>query len=305
MMFRRLLVPLDGSRLAESVLPAAAALAECFEATLILFHAVEQAAPATVHGERHLLTADDAATYLSEISARVTRQGVAVETNVHPVKEADVAHSIVEHITELNADLIVLCEHGRGGLRDVLVGNIAQQVVQRGQTPVLFVRPRMEHAPAFACRKILVPLDSTPIHEPALPVATEIARACHAALHLVTVVPTSSTLSAERAGTGMLLPTTMSAVLDLAERGAIEYLQKTTARLQADGLPATAVVVRGDTAQAILDIAARANADLIVLATHGRANLDAFWSGSVTPKVLSKSEAPVLLVRVMGEEVQR
>ncbi|MCL4393568.1 MAG: universal stress protein, partial [Chloroflexi bacterium] len=213
-MFTRILTPLDGSALAESVLPAAEALAACYHATLVLFHAIEQAPPATVHGERHLLSAEEAQSYLDALAARVARPGVSVETNVHPAKESDVAHSIIEHIAELDADLIALCAHGRGGLRDVLVGNIAQQVVQRGSTPVLFVRPRMESAPRFTCRKILVALDGTPIHEPALPVAADIARACGAALHLVTVVPTTTTLSVERAGAGMFLPATMTAVPD-------------------------------------------------------------------------------------------
>lgn len=304
-MFKRLLTPLDGSRLAEIVLPVAQSFAGCFNATIVLFHAIEQGAPTNVHGERHLSSDQEVRAYLADVATRLARPNLKIETNVHSVEQTNVARSIIEHITELNVDLIVLAAHGHGGLRDMLVGNIAQQVVSRGTTPVLFVRPRMENAPAFTCRKILVPLDSTPIHEPALLVATEIARACSASLHLVTVVPTTSKLSAEREGTGMLLPTTMTAVLDLAQRGAVEYLQNITERLLADGVPASAAVARGDTAPAILDVAGRSNADLIVLATHGRASLDAFWSGSVTPKVLSRSDVPVLLVRVIGEETAR
>ena len=304
-MFKRLLVPLDGSRLAEAVLPVARTFAECFGATIILFHALEQGARPTVHGERHLRVETEAQTYLADLAAHLRRPNLQVETNVHPVKEVDVTRSIIEHIAELNADLIVLAEHGNSGLRNMLVGNIAQQVVQRATTPLLFVRPQMENVPAFACRQILVPLDSTFIHEPALPVAAAVAHACGAALHLMTVVPTPGTLSAERAGTGTLLPTTMAAVLDLAERNAVEYLEKTTARLQTDGLVAAASVVRGESAPAILENAERVKADLIVLATHGRANIDAFWSGSVTPKVLSRSDVPVLLVRVTGEEAAR
>jgi nucleotide-binding universal stress UspA family protein len=304
-MFKRILVPLDGSRLAEAVLPVAQAFAECFGATIILFHALEQGARATVHGERHLQVESEAQAYLADLAARIGRPNMKFEINVHLVAEADVTRSIIEHIAELNADLIVLAEHGSSGLRDMLVGNIAQQVVQRVTTPLLFIRPQMENVPAFACRKILVPLDGTSIHEPALPVAAAVAHACGASLHLMTVVSTPGTLSAERASTGMLLPTTMAAVLELAERSAVEYLQKTTARLQADRLSVTASVVRGDPAPAILEEAERVKADLYVLATHGRASIDAFWSGSVTPKVLSRSDVPVLLVRVTGEEAAR
>jgi nucleotide-binding universal stress UspA family protein len=225
-MFKRVLVPLDGSSLAEAVLPATAHLAERFGATIILFHTIEREAPATVHGQRHLRNADEAQAYLKGVAKSLPGKNISVETNVHPVGANDVARSIIDHVTELNADLVVLCAHGRGGWRDVVVGNIAQQVIQGGTTPVLFVRQNPESKPSsFTCRQILIPLDGTPIHEPALPVAAEVARVCHAAMHLITVVPTPSTLSAERAGTGLLLPTTMAAVLDLAQRGAVEYLQ--------------------------------------------------------------------------------
>ena len=255
-MFKRFLVPLDGSRLAEAVLPAATVLAERFQATVILFHAIEQDAPATVHGERHLFAADQAATYLDQVAARLAEQGVSVEKNVHPVLEARVARSILEHADELNADLILLCAHGRGGWRDVLVGSIAQQVIQRGTTPVFFIRPKAEDVERpFRCRKILLPLDSKATHEPALPVAAAIAEKCEAGLHLLTVVPTASTLSAERAATGMLLPTTMTAVLELAQRGAVEYLQNVSARMLAEGVPTAATVARGDPPTMILSTA--------------------------------------------------
>jgi nucleotide-binding universal stress UspA family protein len=304
-MFNRLLVPLDGSALAESVLPTTKYFAEKFGATVVLFHALEQGARSTVHGERHLLNVDEAETYLEDIAARFASPNLKIETDVHPVKEVDVARSIIEHIEELKGDLVVLCAHGGGRLRDLFVGNIAQQVVARGTSPVLFIHPRMENAPTFECRKILIPLDSTPHHEPALPIASEMARQCGSELNLLTVVPTTNTLSAERAGTGMLLPTTMTAVLDLAQRGAVEYLQSTAARLLADGIATTAQVMRGDPAAGVLQIAKSHRADLIVLATHGRTNAGAFWSGSVTPKILARAHIPVLLVRMLGEEAER
>ena len=305
-MFKRLLVPLDGSRLAEAVLPATFYLAEHFCATVVLFHVIEQDARAKINGERHLADAAESQAYLDAIATRFTPRCASIEKHVHKLKHADVAHSIIEHAEELATDLIVLCAHGQGGLRDVLVGNIAQQVIARGTVPVFFVRPQdAEREPSFECRKILMPLDGTPHHEPALPVAAEIARACDAVLHLVTVVPTTRTLSAERAGAGMLLPATMTAVLDLAQRGAVEYLQNVMQKLRGEGLQATAEVARGDVTAAVLDAAQRAHADLIVLATHGRTTMNAFWSGSVTPKVLARADAAVLLVRVMGEEAAR
>jgi nucleotide-binding universal stress UspA family protein len=285
-MFKRLLVPLDGSKPAESVLPVALFFAEKFGATILLLHAIEESARVSVHGERHLSKPAEAEEYLSEIAVRMTRPNVNISKHVHTVEQDNVARCIIEHAVEHEADMIVLCAHGSGGWRDRLVGNIAQQVISRGVTPVLFVRPsETAESKAYECRKILLPLDGTPQHEPALPIATEIARASSAALRLVNVVPTVSTLSAERAGSGMLLPNAMSEILELAQRGAVEYLQEVMRQLATEQVSVTSEVARGEIAPAILDAAKRAAADLIVLATHGRTTMDAFWSGSVTPKV--------------------
>jgi nucleotide-binding universal stress UspA family protein len=306
-MFKRLLVPLDGSKLAESVLPMALSFAEKFGATILLFHALEQDARSTIHGDRHLSATDEAEAYLSDVAARLTRPNVVVTKHVHTaIQESEIARSIIDHAVEHPADLIVLCAHGSSGWRDRFVGNIAQQVISRGTTPVLFVNPeKAENTAQYDCRKILLPLDGSSQHEPALPLAEQAARAFGSAIRLVCVVPTVGTLSAERAGAGMLLPTTMTEILEFAQRGAVEYLQGALRTLSAESIPATAEVARGDIAPAILNAIKRANADLVVMATHGRTSMDAFWSGSVTPKVLAQSNVPVLLVRVTGEEVKR
>src|SRR5690242_6430782 len=110
-----LLVPLDGSRLAEAVLPAVEALAGQFGARVVLIHVLEARAPATVHGERHLMNATGAERYLTGIAERLRARGIAVETHVHAAPEGDLAGSVVEHAEEFRPDLVVLCAHGRGG----------------------------------------------------------------------------------------------------------------------------------------------------------------------------------------------
>ncbi len=302
-MFKRILVPLDGSDLAESVLPTAVYLAEHLQAAIILFHALEEHAPTTVHGAHHLSDLTEARTYLDDLATRLNKPSLSIERHIDAEKETDVAQSITRLASTLNADLIVLCAHGRGGLRDALVGSIAQQVIHQGATPVFLLRPRA--ADDWHCHKILVPLDSAPVHEPALPIAAEFAHVFGASIQLITVVPTLSTLSAERAAASTFLPTTTNAVLDLAERGALDYLQKIAEKLSSDGLNANADVARGDAANEILNATERMGADLIVLATHGRGSIEAFWAGSVTPQVISRAASPLLLVRVSGEEAAR
>jgi nucleotide-binding universal stress UspA family protein len=217
---------------------------------------------------------------------------------VHQDKEDNVARSIVEHAQEMKADLIIMCTHGHGGLREFLFGSNAQQALKLGTQSILLLFPREDGSLShFKLQRILVPLDGTAPHESALTGAIPLARAFGAELHLVLVIPTLATLSGEQAVTGLLLPTTMRALLDLSEQGAADYLEQAVARCRAEGVVARAQVLRGDIAPAVLGLAERLDVDLIVLASHGRTGLDALVSGSVAPRITGRRIRPLLLVR--------
>jgi len=194
-MFSHLLVPLDGSRLAESALPATSFLVHALGAEVTLFHAIEHHAPQDIHGEPHLMDADVARAYLAEVARRSFPASQRVMSHVHVDKVDDVARSIVAHAGELHTDLIVLCTHGRGGLHRLVFGSIAQQVLAFGTTAVLLVQPGGSGtAPPFVCQRILVLLDGDPEHAHALPVAADLAGACGSMLHLLGVVATRDAL---------------------------------------------------------------------------------------------------------------
>jgi nucleotide-binding universal stress UspA family protein len=308
--FKHLVVPLDGSRLAEAALPAAAYLAQHLAATVTLLHIIEHDAPPAVHGEHHLTNPDEAYAYLGQVRGRFFPAGQwpagRVIEHVHLAETADVAVGIVEHEGELVPDLIVMCTHGSGGLRDVLFGSIAQQVVNRGATPVLLIRPtEAAEATPFVCRRLLAPLDGQAAHEHGLPAAAELARACEAELRLVFVVPTLGTLSGHQAATGRLLPRATNAMLELAQEHAEEYLRGHVARLQAMGVTVSAEVQRGDPSVIIVDAAHAAGADMIVLGTHGRTGLAAFWARSTAAKVSGRSDLALLLVPVLDAPDER
>ena len=295
----RLLLPLDGSRLAEAVLPVVGRLAEG-GATPVLLHVPERGAPATVHGERHVQVAAEATAYLEGVAVRLRTGGGAVEMHTHEAPEGDVAGSIAAHAEEERADLIVLCTHGGGGVRDLLVGSIAQQVLRRGTIPVLLVRPAAEgSAPPFAPRTVLVPLDGTAAAEAALAPAADLARALGAGLHLVMVVATLQTVRGDRNPAALLLPATARAMLDLQQDDAQGYLDTLAVQLRKAGLPVSTEVRRGDAATALSDEAAEPGVGLVVVATHGRAGVQAIWAGSVTARLLARTRAPVLLLRTI------
>lgn len=311
-MFSHFLVPLDGSTLAEAILPVARALAECLDAHVTLLHVVEPAPPTTIHGQAHLLNAADAEAYLSLKAQALKDAGIRSDWHVDVAAGGDVAKAVFAHGEELKADLILLTDHGRSGLKSVLLGSIAQQVLQSGKIPVLLVKVSPDGGgipgdkpKAFECRTIAVALDRSALYGNALTPAAEIAQACGAELDLIIVVPTPDTLSAERSTVGTILPSSTRAILDLAEAGALEYMQSKIAELAGQGIQARGQVVRGLVPTGIINAAEQANADLLVMATHGRAGLAAFWSGSIAPKVVSQVRVPVLLLRVEGEEPER
>jgi nucleotide-binding universal stress UspA family protein len=283
--------------MAETALAAAAYLAPKLGAHVTLIHCLERAAPETVHGERHLSAPEEARAYLEEAAARAFPSGAEIACHTHMPEIADVAPSILEHAKEMPSTLIVMCTHGRSGLGNLLLGNIAQRIVGSGTTPVLLVPPdKGKHK--FACNRLLVPLDGDTAHEQALTVAGDLAAACQGQIHLVFVVATRVSLPGSDAAVGLLLPSATHAVLEIARQEAEAYLARHVQGQQAGGHAVTSEVCRGDVSKAIARAARRQRADLIVMATHRKQASDAFWSGSVAPRVASYAKRPLLLVPI-------
>jgi len=300
-MFKHILVPLDGSKLAESAIPYAVYLCKKLNSRITLLHVIEKDAPPEIHGQRHLTTEVESCGYLGEIADKHF-DFCKVDRHVHAEEVSKVSSSIVDHSGEMKPDLIILTAHGAGGLRDVIAGSIAQQVIASGNVAVLLIKPE-EEAPANPDKfdKILVPLDGEPDHEHALDIAEDISSALGATIHLVRVVPTFSTLSGQHAAVGTLLPGTTEAILDIAEEEACEYLQEKIDHLRKKGIDCSAETRRGEVSDEVVDVADQSKSDCIVLGTHGKAGLGAFWAGSVAPKIVTKTRLPILLVPVRRE----
>jgi nucleotide-binding universal stress UspA family protein len=296
--FKRILVPLDGSNLAEKVLPAARYLAERLQATLILFHVVEKDSPDEIHGQHHLREVGEARAYLDRVAGQLSSPQVSVLYDVHEVQEVGVAQTIRDHAEELHADLIVLCAHGNGGLRDMIFGSIAQQVIRHGTVPVFFIRPNtVDDAGTHPIHQILLPLDGSKAHEIAIPVAVFLAAKCEAKIRLLTVVPTPQTLPIKSAITGRVSPRATTLALDNSAQQAEQYLHKITQELATQGAQVSGAVLRGNAESRLIETIAAEAIDLVVMATHGTNAIDARWEGSLTPRFLPKTPVPVILVR--------
>lgn len=294
-MIKHILVPLDGSHLAEAALPAAKSLAETLNASVTLLHVIEKDATDTVHRDRHLSDPDTAEKYLKDIAAQFSTR---VTTHVHTSPVSDVARSIVDHSEEnLRPDLVILTSHGNGGMRDLLFGSIAQIVAAKGKTPVLLVKP-IGAVSSFSLRRILVPLDNESNHDAVLPLAQELSRGYKAQLDLLCVIPTRVTDTGEHAAAGSMLPMTAEEYLNMAEEIAQDHFNTHLEEISKVKIPASAEIARGEVVNVIVHTAEKDNADMIIFGTHGKAGFKAFLDRSVAANVARQSNTPILLVPI-------
>jgi nucleotide-binding universal stress UspA family protein len=195
-----------------------------------------------------------------------------------------------------------MCSHGRGKAQQLFMGSMAQTIIGLGSIPVIIVHPdATDTLPEFVCRTILVPLDNDSDHAQTLPVSKELAGTFGAALHLSMVIELFTTLSGVRAVTSRLLPGTTSRLLEIATRNGEQLAQQLLGELLDQGYNARAEVLRGDPAGEIIKSAQANNADLIVLATHGKSGMEAFLAGSFSHKLCSLCTTPLLLLPVAGD----
>jgi nucleotide-binding universal stress UspA family protein len=298
-----LLVPLDGSRLAEAVLPHVARLATALDARVLLLHVLETDAPREVHGESHLVEADPAHAYLDGAAARLRDAGIGeILEHVHDNRERDVAKAIVEHAREYDARLIVLANHGSGGWREFFFGSIAQQVIRHGRQSVVMipVRERLDVGEPLAASRPLGPVALASSTgggpEPAFADVAWIARAYGVGVHLIAVVETLGSMSARDRAIASLVPSASREVLAIQEEEVRIRLSATIAAFRQAGVEADGVVLRGDPAEAIVAEATRSGAGLLALATHGHSELTGLWTTSVGSRVLATYGRPLLLV---------
>jgi nucleotide-binding universal stress UspA family protein len=151
-MFKHLLVPLDGSFLAEAALPAAHEIARRFGSEITLFRVVQQphlmmspdngSVYGTLIAELHQQARMEAQEYLARHQKKLKRQELVVHT--HIVETEVVAEAILEAADELGIDGIVMSTHGRGGIRRWVFGSVADKVLRQSTLPVILIRAQDE-----------------------------------------------------------------------------------------------------------------------------------------------------------------
>jgi nucleotide-binding universal stress UspA family protein len=296
-MYRLILVPLDGSEFGERALPAAVALAQATKATLILLRAAgATATPDEEPAAAQSKAVADAETYLADVARRLAAQGIVAETSA-PYAEA--AQGILAEAAKREADLIVMCTHGRSGLGRWVYGSVAGDVLARSPVPVLLVRPTgpLAHFSVGAAPKVLLPLDGSAFSEAALPHAVLLTRALAGKLVILRGVVPSLGYYPDPVLGQPYVNDIGERILREEEDAARQYVTDVAQRLTADGLTVQTLVRVGFPSDTILDEAKASGAEIIVMATHGRTGLRELLLGSVALDVVRRGGLPLLLVR--------
>ena len=309
---KTIVTPLDGSALAEQALPYVRLLAPLLGAGVVLLRVVTPAEQQSVlaryaaeRGGAHAAETDwqreqraldelsrFAEQYLAAQAAALRAQDLSVST---AVTAGHAPECIVEAANHRRETLIVMATHGYSGLRRWTLGSVADRVVHLSHAPVLLVRAGATAPGPPSLRRILVPLDGSPLAAQALPLAAELAASAGAELLLLQVLLPFTELVPALAPTGRMLQVPPD-VLDAEREQARQYLASEAAATR-PGLRVTPLVEFGYPAETILHEAERQRADVIVMATHGYSGLRRWVLGSVADKVLHAAHAPLLLVR--------
>ena len=298
-MFGRMLIPLDGSKTAEEVLPYARRLAAGARVAVELLGVVEMADIAEDIASNQAAYAGalvreairNSTEYLEKLAQ--TFQDGKVRCDVQQGRPEDI---IIAAASADRATLIAMATHGRSGVTRWLLGSVTEKVLRGTVNPLLVVRApgNSKTDGEAALRSVIVPLDGSDVAETILSPVAALAEALDLQVLLIRVyglpLPTYG-------GDDYYVPNYLE-LKDQIRDEAEGYLNSRASLLRAQGVAeVSTVVIEGSAADAIIDLARETPDNLIALSPYGRSGLQRWVLGSVTEKVVRHCQDPVLIVR--------
>ncbi len=313
-MYNKVVVPLDGSELAEGVLPHVVEMIRDRGSQVYLLSvaplmkgiapALVDVPPPSVGMQDRQRIERELVEYLGTVAQRLKPVADDVQVGVRFGRPAD---DILAFAGEVGADLIAMSTHGRSGLSQWVFGNVADRVLRGATCPVLLVRAGLRRETTLKSdldityRRILVPLDGSELAEQVLPYVKALIRPNHTHVFLISVLTTGL---GDRTVTlltsyppGLQLATTARHHAKVQMRS---YLRSVAATVREQGAAVHIAVQRGSPADEILAYAAEVEADLIGMTTYGLSGVSRWVYGNVARKVLQGAHSPMLLVRPTG-----
>jgi nucleotide-binding universal stress UspA family protein len=300
-MFTRILVPLDGSSLAECVLPHVLATARDVEAQVFLLRVLDPTSgnnPQPVDPVEWQLLKAGAETYLRDIAGRLQKAGLNVSTTV---MEGKAAERVIEFASQNSADLIILSSHGQSGISGWNVSSVVQKIILRVRTSVLIVRAYqsvVEELEALRYQRIMVPMDGSQRAEFVLPTVASLAR-----FHQSQVILLQAVQKPEIPRRTPPSQEDQELVNRLTEKNRAEaarYLSELAGRLDIPVL--TRLLVCERVVSTLHTQVLEEQADLVILSAHGYGG-DTRWPyGSVVVSFIAYGTTPLLVMQDLPSE---
>jgi len=288
MTYKRILVPLDGSEIAEKALPFVKSVAQLKNSNVILF-----AVSLTVFADRR----DRLFTSHLEVTAKeLNEEGIKATT---ASSYGDVAREIVKYANDNKIDLIVMATHGYSRAKQWMFGSITQKVLYGTSIPVLLIKSKSADA-SVEFNRILLPLDGSPFSESALPYAVELAKNTKKEVLLLHICEPPIVPSY---GSRPISPTWKKYRDDMwseTEGLSTNYLKNTMALLKKKKVKVKSRVIKAQTSEVtktIMQVAREENIDLIIMAARGRSGVSSWVYGSTANKIVDEFSKPILLIR--------
>lgn len=298
-MFKKILLPLDGSELAERAIEPALMLAKQVNGKVILLQApvMDLVVSHPVAGGYGVLLPEqsseqafeEANQYLDQVQNKYRHPEV---TLMKLVLEGDPASLIVDTAIAEKADLIVMSTHGRSGLDRFIMGSVTEKVLQKAPCPVLALRS------GEPIQRVLITLDGSGMAESAVQPGLDLARGLGAQPTILRVDNQEAYLDQRELNEiNQLEPGLAEQVMEGFYNRIPDYVKRIVAEYEQEEGEIETAVAEGDPADYILRVAADKNSDVIVMATHGRTGLRRWLYGSTTHKVMRAANRSMLIVR--------
>lgn len=310
-MFARILVPLDGSALAEAILPQVTELATLHGAEVVLLRvAFAHAFPGSDQTSAQVQAVEEAEAYLAEVVQRFLAAGIKAQS---VVRYGHAAEEILDHAQTGAVDVIAMSTHGRSGVQRWVLGSVAEHVLRAAPVPVLLVRalaaasaekaapapeqrlrlqPGEVPAAAALIRHILCPVDFSPGSREIVEYAGDLALRFVADLTVLHAVYDTLEITCSHIPHPPL-EQLRAEMIRVAEQS---LQQLVTRRLR--HLPrAKMAVVAGPPFQQIIRYAREHQVDLIVMGTRGLSGLDHLIMGSTAERLIRQAPCPVVSIR--------
>jgi len=293
-MWKRILVPLDGSNLAELALAYAEELATAFNSEVVLLYVSEP--KEEQYRPMHQL-------YLEEVAKRV-REHVKKRAQIKTaLLTGEAAEEIINYAQKNRVSVIIMASHGRSGITAWVMGSVAGNVLQATEIPVLLIgvsKPSRKAPPKRLVERVLLPLDGSERGEVAVPYVKKLIDKLGAEVILFGVVAAGQHIRTVGGLDYILYP---EAELELVKAEAREYLERVYRRLKGrkEALRVE-LKVSDDIAGEVIKFADKTKASLIAISAHGHSGIEKWVFGSVANKIVQASKIPVLVVRATGEK---